>query len=126
MYKMLHTCLRVMDLDKSLKFYTEAMDLVETRRKDFPEHEFTLVFLSDEQKTYEIELTYNYNPEKPYVIGNGFGHLAFGVDDLESSREKMIKLGYEVSNFSGLPGTAPSYYFITDPDGFQIEIIRRK
>ncbi len=126
MYKMLHTCFRVMDLEASIKFYTEAIGLKESRRKDFPEHEFTLVFLVDEQETYEIELTYNYNPEKPYVIGNGFSHMAFGVTDLEASREKMIKLGYKVSKFMGLPGTVPSYYFVTDPDGFQIEMIRRK
>lgn len=126
MYKMLHTCLRVMDLEKSMKFYTEAMGLVEDRRKDFPEHEFTLVFLRDENKTYEIELTYNYNPEKPYVIGNGFSHMAFGVEDLESSRDKMIELGYKVTKLMGLPGTVPSYYFVTDPDGYDVEIIRRK
>ena len=124
-YKMLHTCLRVMDLDKSLKFYSEAMGLNESRRKDFPKHEFTLVFLQDEDKQYEIELTYNYNPEKPYEIGNGFSHLAFGVDDLEMSRENHMKMGYEVTKLMGLPGTVPSYYFVTDPDNYQIEINRQ-
>lgn len=126
MYKMLHTCFRVMDLEASLKFYTEALGLVESRRKDFPEHEFTLVFLTDESKSYEIELTYNYNPENPYVIGNGFSHLALGVDDLEASREKMMDLGYKVTKMMGLPGSPPAYYFVTDPDGYDIEIIRNK
>lgn len=126
MYKMLHTCFRVMDLEASLKFYKEALGLLESRRKDFPEHEFTLVFLTDEAKTHEIELTYNYNPEKPYVIGNGFSHLALGVDDLEASREKMIELGYEVTKMMGLPGSPPAYYFVTDPDGYEVEIIRNK
>lgn len=126
MYKMLHTCLRVMDLEASLKFYSEALDLKETGRKDFPEHEFTLVFLADETNTYEIELTYNYNPETPYVIGNGFSHLALGVDDLEASREKHEEMGYKVTKLMGLPGTVPSYYFVTDPDGYDVEIIRSK
>lgn len=123
-YKMLHTCIRVMDLEKSLKFYKEALGFVETRRRDFPEDEFTLVFLSDGVSNYEIELTYNYNPEKPYVIGDGFSHIAVSVDDLESSREKHMEMGYEVTEFMGLPGSPPRYYFVTDPDGYEIEIIR--
>ena len=123
-YKILHTCIRVMDLDKSLKFYTEALGLKETRRKDFPDAEFTLVFLSDEAGAIEIELTYNYNPEKPYIIGNGFSHIAVSVDNLEASREKHIELGYKVTEFMGLPGSPPRYYFVTDPDGYDIEVIR--
>ncbi len=123
-YKFLHTCIRVMDLEKSLKFYTEALGLKETRRKDFPEAEFTLVFLSDETQSFELELTYNYNPEKPYEIGNGFSHIAVSVEDLEASRERHIEMGYKVTKLMGLPGNPPRYYFITDPDGYDIEIIR--
>ncbi len=125
-YKILHTCIRVMDLEKSLKFYTEALGLVETRRKDFPEDQFTLVFLSDESGCHEIELTYNYNPEKPYVIGDGFSHMALGVEDLEGSQQKHKEMGYEVTELMGLPGEKPRYYFVTDPDGYDIEIIRTK
>lgn len=122
--KMLHTCIRVMDLEKSLKFYKEALGLVETRRKDFKEHKFTLVYLSNKKGGYEIELTYNYNPEKPYELGNGFSHIAIGVEDLEGMREKHIKLGYEVTDLKGLPGEAPKYFFVKDPDGYMVEIIR--
>lgn len=125
-YKMLHTCIRVMDLEKSLKFYKEALGLVETRRSDFPEDEFTLVFLSDELGNYEVELTYNYNPEKPYTIGDGFSHMAFSVEDLEASRERHREMGYEVTELMGLPGEKPRYYFVTDPDGYDVEIIRAK
>lgn len=124
--KMLHTCIRVMDLEKSLKFYREALGLVETRRKDFPEHKFTLVYLSNEIGGYEIELTYNYHPEKPYELGNGFSHIAVGVDDLEGEREKHKTLGYEVTPLKGLPGQKPGYYFVTDPDGYKVEVIRNK
>ncbi|MBS4534900.1 VOC family protein [Clostridium sp. D2Q-14] len=123
-YKFLHTCIRVMDLEKSLKFYQEALGFKETRRKDFPESEFTLVFLSDESGMYELELTYNYNPKKSYELGNGFGHIAVSVDDLEGSREKHKKMGYKVTELMGLPGSKPKYYFITDPDGYDIEVIR--
>lgn len=125
MYKMLHACIRVMDLQASLKFYKEALGLKESRRKDFPEHEFTLVYLTDEEEHYELELTYNYNPEKPYEIGNGFSHFALGVEDLEASREKHADMGYKVTKLMGLPGSPPRYYFVTDPDGYEIEIIRK-
>lgn len=124
--KMLHTCIRVMDLEKSLKFYKEALGLFETRRKEFPHHEFSLVYLSNEEGGYEIELTYNYNVEKPYEIGNGFSHIAVEAENLEEMREKHISLGYEVTQLKGLPGTKPSYYFVTDPDGYKIEVIRAK
>lgn len=122
--KMLHTCIRVMDLEKSIKFYRDALGLVETRRSDFPEHKFTLVYLSDAPGGYEIELTYNYNPETPYEIGTGFSHTAIGHPDIEALREKHIEMGYEVTDLKGLPGEAPRYYFVTDPDGYKVEIIR--
>ncbi len=125
-YKMLHTCIRVMDLNKSMDFYQKALGLEETKRKDFPQHEFTLVFLEDVDRNYAIELTYNYNPEKPYVIGNGFSHIAVSVEDLEASWERHQSMGYEVTKLMGLPGTEPSYYFVTDPDGYDVEVIRAK
>ena len=125
-YKFLHSCIRVMDLDKSLNFYKDALGFQETRRKDYPVDEFTLVFLSDSNRNFELELTYNYDREVPYEIGNGYSHIAVSVDDLESSRERHINMGYEVTELMGLPGSPPRYYFITDPDGYEIEIIRAK
>ena len=124
--KMLHTCIRVMNLEKSLKFYQEALGLIVTRRKDFLEHKFSLVYLSNVEGGYEIELTYNYDVEKPYELGNGFSHIAVEAEDLEAMREKHVSLGYEVTPLKGLPGTKPSYYFVTDPDGYKIEVIRAK
>ncbi|MGN0143577.1 MAG: VOC family protein [Clostridium sp.] len=121
--KMLHTCIRVMNLEKSLEFYKNGLGLIETRRKDFPEHKFTLVYLSNEEGGYEIELTYNYDPEKPYEIGNGFSHIAIGADDIVQLREKHIEMGYEVTDLKGLPGEPPRYYFVTDPDGYKVEVI---
>ena len=124
--RMLHTCIRVMNLEKSLEFYKNALGLVETRRKDFPEHKFTLVYLSDAPGGYEIELTYNYDPEKPYDLGNGFSHVAIGADDIVSLREKHMEMGYEVTDLKGLPGEPPRYYFVTDPDGYKVEVIRNE
>lgn len=123
--KMLHTCIRVKDLDASLKFYKDALGLVETRRKEFPEYKFDLVYLANEIGGYEVELTYNYDVEKPYELGNGYGHMAIGVEDLEGMRDKHIELGYEVTDLKGLPGDKPNYYFVTDPDGYKIEVIRK-
>ena len=122
--RMLHTCVRVKNLEESLKFYQEGLGLIETRRKDFPELKFTLVYLSNELNGYEIELTYNYDVEKPYELGNGYSHIAVGVDNLEEMRDKHIALGYEVTDLKGLPGEKPKYYFVTDPDGYKIEVIR--
>ncbi|AGF57079.1 lactoylglutathione lyase [Clostridium saccharoperbutylacetonicum] len=121
--KLLHTCIRVKNLEQSLKFYRDALGLEETRRKDFPEHGFTLVYLSDINKDYEIELTYNYDSDG-YDIGNGFSHTAIGVENLEEMREKHVALGYEVTPLKGLPGEQPKYYFVTDPDGYKVEVIR--
>ncbi len=121
---MLHTCIRVMDLEKSLKFYKEALGFREKERKDFPENKFTLVYLSDEDGKYELELTYNYNPERPYDLGNGYSHMAVSVDDLEASRKRHLEMGYKVTELKGLPGSEPHYYFVTDPDGYKIEVIR--
>ncbi|WP_461206665.1 lactoylglutathione lyase [Clostridium sp. DL1XJH146] len=123
-YSLVHGCIRVMDLEKSLDFYDKALGFKELRRKDFPEHKFTLVFLSDEERNFEIELTYNYNQQTPYEIGDGFSHFAVLVDDLEESHKIHKELGYKVTDLKGLPGTPPKIYFITDPDGYKTEIIR--
>lgn len=123
-YKLLHTCIRVRDLEKSLEFYERALGLRETRRKEFPLEDFSLVFLSDERRQYEIELTYNYDRSEAYAIGNGFGHIALSAEDLEESHKRHTEMGYRVSKLMGLPGSPPRFYFITDPDGYEIEIVR--
>ena len=123
--KMLHTCIRIMDLDKSLKFYRDAIGLIETRRKEFPEHKFSLVYLSDKIGGYEIELTWNHGQEEAYTVGDGFSHIAIEVEELELEREKHMNLGYEVTALKGLPGEPPKYYFVTDPDGYKVEVLRK-
>ena len=123
--KMLHTCYRVKNLKESLEFYKEGLGFVENRYKDYPDDGFTLAYLALPGSTHELELTYNYD-SPPYDLGNGYSHIAIGTDDLEGSHAKHKAAGYTVTDMSGLPGNKPNFYFITDPDGYDIEIIRNK
>ena len=121
--KFLHSMIRVKDIDASLKFYTELLDmnLDEKRRLD----DCWLYFLSDEQKTCQIELTYNdETPENGDNTGNGFGHFAFSVDSLDKFTEKLHRLGYEyLYEPFDLNGKSSMIAFIKDPDGYEIELI---
>lgn len=120
--KMVHTCVRVKDLEASLEFYQKAFNFEESCRRDFPEHKFTLVYLILPGDGYKLELTYNYDHEA-YNLGDGYGHIAISTDQIEKLHEKQKNAGFSVTDMKGLPGTAPSYYFITDPDGYKIEVI---
>lgn len=123
--KMAHTCIRVKNLEASIKFYQEAFGFKESRRRDFKEHQFTLVYLTLPEDDYELELTYNYNHEA-YDLGNGYGHIAISSSDLENLHKQHQVAGFEVTDLKGLPNTPPSYYFIIDPDGYKVEVIRKK
>lgn len=121
--KMIHTCIRVKDLEASLDFYQKAFGFEEASRRDFPEAKFTLVYLHLPKDDYELELTYNYDQEVPYDLGNGYGHIAIGIDNLDELYQQHVEAGFNVTDLKGLPGTNPFYYFITDPDGYKIEVI---
>mgnify|MGYP000150201534 FL=1 len=123
--KMLHTCLRVENLEKSIAFYQDAFGFEEKRRKVFPDHKFTIVYLALPGDDYELELTYNYD-HGPYVIGDGYAHVALSTPDLEALNAEHKAKGYEVTEPKGLPGTQPNYYFVVDPDGYKVEVIREK
>ena len=123
--KFLHSMIRVKDIDASLKFYTELLDmnLDEKRRLD----DCCLYFLSDEQKTCQIELTYNdETPENGYEIGTGFGHFAFGVKSMDEFTKKLHDNGYEyLYKPFDLNGKGSMIAFIKDPDGYEIELIEK-
>lgn len=121
--KIAHTCYRVKDLEASVKFYQDALGFVENRRRDFPDAKFTLVYLTLPDDNYELELTYNYDSEG-YDLGTGYGHIAIATEDLEGLHQKHLEAGFEVTDLKGLPNTEPSFYFIVDPDGYKIEMIR--
>ena len=117
--------IRVVDPEKTIKFYEDAFGFHLNRIKEKPEAGFNLYFLSDPDETIELELTYNYDHE-PYDLGNGYGHLAIATDNLEESWKKHKEQGFEVTDLKGLESGKKSYYFITDPDGYKIEVIRAK
>lgn len=96
MQKMGHTCYRVKNLKESVEFYTSAFDFTISRERDFPEHKFTLVYLTLPGSDYELELTYNYD-NGAYDLGDGYGHIAIAVDNLEELHSKHVDLGYDVT-----------------------------
>ena len=97
-FRLLHTMIRVRDLDKSIDFYTRLLGMTELRRKDYPTGDFTLAFVGygDESSTAVIELTHNWGQEEPYNLGDGFGHLAIGVPDIYGTCERLQAEGVKI------------------------------
>ena len=120
---MLHSMIRVKNIDESLKFYTELfdMELVEKQRLE----DCWLYFLEDKKSGFQLELTYNDDtPENGYDIGNGFGHFAFQVDSLNDFTKKLNKSDYEyLYEPFDLNGKGSMIAFVKDPDGYEIELI---
>lgn len=121
--KSLHTCVRVQNLEKSVNFYSDAFGYKETKRLDYPDDQFTLVYMALPGEEYEIELTYNYDHE-PYDLGNGYGHIALGTDNLKAKHEELANKGYEVTDLKELSDGAANFFFAIDPDGYKIEVIQ--
>ena len=120
--KLLHTMIRVKDLDATLDFYTEFIGLREVRRKPIGD-EAVLVFLADEDDQYHLELTYNHG-KSDYEIGDQFGHLAFETDDLEAVVADVESRGWWFRRSKATVGS--KYIFVKDPNGYDIEILQRK
>lgn len=123
-YRLEHVCIRVVNLEKSLEFYTKALGLKEMERKNFSNHQVMEVYLSDENEEFEIKLAHDYTQRKIYKIGDGLSHFALTVQDLENSYNTHKKMGYRVSPLKYIPGEKSICYFVTDPDGYKIKIIR--
>lgn len=123
--KFLHTMIRVKDIEKSLKFYTEVLNMKFDHKKRL--EDCWLYFLTDEENTCQIELTVNdETPEAGYDLGSGFGHFAFSVESLEEFTEKINKLGYSyLYPPFDLNSKGSKIAFITDPDGYEIELIEK-
>ncbi len=125
--RMLHTMLRVGDLERSLRFYTEVLGMRLLRRKDYPEGKFTLAFVGygEEADTAVLELTHNWGVEK-YELGNAYGHIAVAVDDAYKACEEVKRRGGKVSREAGpMKHGTTVIAFIEDPDGYKIELIER-
>ena len=127
--RFLHTMIRVGNLDRSVKFYTDLLGMKELRRRDVPDGKYTLAFLGygegNAEGQGEIELTYNYGVEK-YEQGNAFGHLAVGVPDVAGACEKVRTGGGRVTREAGPVKFGTTIIaFVEDPDGYKIELIER-
>lgn len=91
---------------------------------DYPEFEFTLVYLALPGEKFELDLTYNYDREEPYDLGDGYGHFAVAVEGLQGTHADLTEKGYNVTDLTGLSDGAANYFFVMDPDGYKIEIIQ--
>jgi lactoylglutathione lyase len=123
---MMHTMIRVRDLDRSIAFYTELLGMQLLRRNEFPEGKFTLAFVGygPEANSTVVELTYNWDQAEPYDIGNGFGHLALGVRDIYKVCDALKAQGAKIPRPPGPMKHGTTHIaFIEDPDGYKIELI---
>lgn len=126
--RILHTMLRVGDLEKSIGFYTNVLGMKLLRRNDFPDGKFTLAFVGygDESKEAVLELTYNWGVEQ-YEIGTGYGHVALEVEDAYKACEEVQARGGKVTRPAGpMKHGTTVIAFVEDPDGYKIELIQRQ
>ena len=124
--RMLHTMLRVGNLERSLAFYTEVLGMTLLRKRDYEEGRFTLAFVGygDEANTTVLELTHNWDTES-YELGNGYGHIAIGVNDAYKACEEIKARGGKVVREAGpMKGGVTVIAFVEDPDGYKIELIQ--
>lgn len=126
--RMLHTMIRVTDLEASKKFYTEAFGMKVLREQEYPDGKFTLCFIGfgDESANTVIELTYNWGVDA-YDLGTAFGHIALGTDDIVGACDRVRALGYKVTREPGpMKHGTTVIAFVEDPTGYKIELIASK
>ncbi len=126
MSKVIHTMIRVLDLDRSMRFYRDVLGMDESHRLDFPD--FALVYLRNAENDFEIELTLNKGRAEPYTHGTGYGHIAVVVPDAAAERQRVVKLGYQpadLKEFKRDGELLARFFFIQDPDGYKIEVLER-
>ncbi|OOH89794.1 lactoylglutathione lyase [Pasteurellaceae bacterium 15-036681] len=126
--RILHTMLRVGNLERSIKFYTDVLGMRVLRTSENPEYKYTLAFLgyADESESAVIELTYNWGVES-YELGTAYGHIALGVDDIYATVESVRQAGGKVTREAGpVLGGSTVIAFVEDPDGYKIEFIENK
>ena len=126
MSKAIHSMIRVLDEARSVAFYDLAFGLKIAERMAFDS--FTLIYLSSPESDFELELTVNIGRAEPYSIGDGYGHLAFTVADLDSEHLRMTNAGLparKLVDFAPGGKVIARFFFVTDPDGYQIEVVQR-
>ena len=118
--------IRVLDEERSVAFYTQGFGLRIADRLDFST--FTLIYLRNDEADFEVELTINKGREEPYVLGTGYGHLAFAVDDLDAEHQRFKDLGFsprDIVDFKHDGALLARFFFVDDPDGYKIEVLQR-
>lgn len=126
MAKCIHTMIRVLEEERSVAFYRKAFGLEVADRLDFPE--FALVYLSNPEIGFEVELTVNKDRTEPYDLGDGYGHLAVSVEDLDAEHARFEAEGLgprKLVEFAPAGERIARFFFVADPDGYQIEVIER-
>lgn len=126
MARMIHSMIRVLDEERAISFYDQAFGLKVAQRLDFKT--FTLVYLSNEETGFELELTINKDRTEPYELGDGYGHLAVSVDDVEAEHARMSAAGLsprKLVDFAPDGEIIARFFFIADPDGYEIEVLQR-
>ncbi len=128
-FALLHTMIRVCDLERSVDFYTRHLGMKVLRHKDYPDGQFTNVFIGygDEASHTVVELTHNWDRAEPYDLGTGWGHLAVGVPDIYATCERLAAEGVNIPRAPGpMKHGTTVIAFIEDPDGYKIELIERR
>lgn len=126
MAKLVHSMIRVLDESRSVDFYSRAFGLNVAQRLDFDG--FTLIYLSNPESSFELELTVNKDQSQPYGLGNGYGHAAFVVDDVDAEHARFSQQGLaprKLVDFQHQGQTLARFFFVQDPDGYQIEVIQK-
>lgn len=126
MAKAIHSMIRVLDEQRALEFYNKAFGLDVAERLAFDG--FTLVYLSNPESEFEVELTINHDRAEPYGLGDGYGHLAVSVDDLEAEHARLTQLGLNpqpIKEFMHQGRLLATFFFVQDPDGYKIEVLQR-
>ncbi|WP_320194927.1 VOC family protein [Agrobacterium rosae] len=126
MAKLIHSMVRVLDEKRSVGFYNQAFGLEVAERFEF--ETFTLIYLSNADGDFELELTVNKGREVPYALGDGYGHIAVSVEDVDAEHARLTELGLSAgkivnADYKGAPFA--KYFFICDPDGYKIEVLQR-
>jgi lactoylglutathione lyase len=126
MPKLIHMMIRVLNEARSAAFYETAFGMIPSHRLEFDD--FTLVYLRNPENDFEIELTVNHGRSEPYELGNGYGHVAFAVDDLEAAHARLKAAGLspkDIKQFDRGNEKLARFFFIEDPDGYKIEVLER-
>ena len=124
--KAIHSMIRVLDEQRSVGFYKSAFDLEVAERLDFDT--FTLIYLRNSKNDFELELTVNKDRTEPYDLGDGYGHIAFCIDELDAAHERFLQTGLKprkIVEFKRDGALLARFFFVQDPDGYEIEVLQR-